>query len=163
MDNAYHALIMAGSVLLFIIGITSAVYNYNRVLEVNDKFLTNSERYARDAENFQYSDYYQTDDGLNNENLERLYSGAEIANMIFNMYTVKQIDSETGLDASAEDDQTQAHNKQIVNSDIAYSKIYINGVEYDRNSNKLAEQIATIRNITKRRKEICGRYKCISF
>ncbi len=161
MDNAYHALIMAGSVLLFIIGLTSAVYNYNKVLEVNDKILTNSEQYDRDAENFQYTEYYETDSEskLNMANMERTYTGAEIANMIFNMYTVKQIDVGTGQAVPQKpgverDDPgpytTPSTQRQVVNSDIAYSKIIVDGIAYDRDSNELAQRLRKIESMSEK-------------
>ena len=161
MDNAYHALIMAGSVLLFIIGITSAVYNYNKLIEANEKILTNSEYYNRNAENFQYTDNYQTNDELNTEDMQKIYSGAEIANMIFNMYTVKQIDVSTGLEIEEEDgiitnpdgragqqDSNQKKVKQIVNSDIAYSRITVGNDNFERSDNKLSGLISKIKAIS---------------
>ena len=75
MDNTYHALIMAGSILMFLIGISVAVYNYSQILELNDKILTNSEYFNRDAENFEYSQY-TTGDELNTDDLKRIYSSS---------------------------------------------------------------------------------------
>ena len=99
MDNTYHALIMAGSILMFLIGISVAVYNYSQILELNDKILTNSEYSNRDAENFEYSQY-TTGDELNTDDLKRIYSSSQVARMIINMYeaNVSYIDPLTGSD-----------------------------------------------------------------
>ncbi len=141
MDNLYHALIMGGSVLLFIIGISVAIYNYNKVLEVNDKLLTNSERYSQTSENAQASQYYTVNNSLNNPNtLERIYSTSEVVNMILNMYTVKKVQVDTGeeviggyivhTDANGNHYLSGEAEGVIVSSDIAYKEIHVNGHTY---------------------------------
>ena len=124
MENIYNALIMAGSVLLFLIGVSVAIYNYSVVLEVNDNILTNSENYDRAAERFQYTDEFI--DGLNRDDLKRIYSGSQVANMILNMYMVKKelTNPLTGEVIPNPDATTNG----LLSRDISYSEINIVGV-----------------------------------
>ncbi len=81
MENASNALIMAGSILLFIIALSFGVYTYSRILSINDKILTTSENYARTAENFTLN---YVDSEINGS-IERNISGAEVSNQILEM------------------------------------------------------------------------------
>jgi len=52
MENMQKAVIMAGSVFMFIIALSVAMFSYTTVREVNDSILTSSENNARTAEYF---------------------------------------------------------------------------------------------------------------
>ncbi len=120
MDNIYNAIIMAGSVLLFVIGASVAVYNYGKIMEVNDKILTNSQYFDRTAENFQNSDYYSTNDKLNDpDTLKRIFSGDQIARMIINMY-------------EAEVYEIEAESDKFVTSDISWDSISVEGLSFTK-------------------------------
>jgi hypothetical protein len=77
MENAYHALLMAGAILLFIIAVTIGVYTYSTILRTNGQILTVSEKYDRALENFDMSMY--------SDDTKRQYTGAEIIMQIVNM------------------------------------------------------------------------------
>ena len=73
MDNLSNAILMGGSVLLFLIGISVSIFLYSKIVDTNSKILTTSEYYDRTAETFsQHSD----------EDVERIISGAEVCNQI---------------------------------------------------------------------------------
>lgn len=78
MENSYNALIMVGSVLLFITALTVGVYTYSKILFTNNALLTNSEYNSRSTENFALADFA--------EDTERQYTGAEVAMQIINLY-----------------------------------------------------------------------------
>lgn len=142
MDNVYHALIMAGSVLLFLIGVSVAIYNYSNLLEVNDRILTNSEYYDRNVENFQYTQYYTTTDGLNTADLKRIYDGAQVANMILNMYMVK---TETLIVTSEGED----NGTQMTSQDISYNKIEVDGEEFTKSDDYIEKNPKLVNSLTK--------------
>ena len=52
MENIQRALIMAGSVLMFLIAVSVAVFSYTTITGVIDSILTSSDRNARTAEYF---------------------------------------------------------------------------------------------------------------
>ena len=81
MENSYHALIMAGSVILFIVALSVGVYLYTKVLNTNNAILTQSEYYDKTAEEFEVADY--------NATYYRKYTGAEVAMQIISMYEGK--------------------------------------------------------------------------
>ena len=81
MDNAYHALIMGGAVLLFLIALSVGIYQYNKVIDATKSILTTSEYYDRTAEIYKEEDY--------GKNYSREYTGAEIAFQIISMYQNK--------------------------------------------------------------------------
>ncbi|MBR3280392.1 MAG: hypothetical protein IKI57_00915 [Clostridia bacterium] len=78
MENLSSAIVMGGSVLLFIIAISVAVYTYMSIMNTNDAILTTSEYYDRTAESYEVLDSY--------EDYIREYSGAEIAMQIISMF-----------------------------------------------------------------------------
>lgn len=75
MENAQKALIMAGSVLMFLIAISVAIYSYNIVMDVNDSILTSSANNDRNAEFFV----------SNSVDVERYATKAEIIMAIYGM------------------------------------------------------------------------------
>ncbi len=81
MENAYHALIMAGAIIVFVVATSIGLYTYNRILYANDQILTESEYFDRTAENFALSQFANDTD--------RVYSGAEVAMQVINMYEGK--------------------------------------------------------------------------
>lgn len=75
MENMQKALIMGGSVFMFIIAISVAIYSYNTVREVNNSILTSSENNARTAEYFI----------ANTEDVEKYATRAEVIMAILSM------------------------------------------------------------------------------
>lgn len=74
MENASNAVIMAGSILIFVIALSIAVFLYNSIISTNNQVLTSSEYYDRAAE------------GIGaNVDVTRKISGAEVANEILDM------------------------------------------------------------------------------
>ena len=95
MENAYHAIIMAGAIIVFVVATSIGIYTYNRILYSNNQILTESEYFDRTAENFSDSQFA--------EDTDRVYSGAEVALQVLNMYERK---------------------------DFSYKSITVNGVTY---------------------------------
>lgn len=85
MENMQKALIMAGSVIMFIIALSVGIYSYTSVTEVVKSLLTASENNARTAE-------YFIEDELD---LDRTITRAEIIDAILSMkdndYTPDQV------------------------------------------------------------------------
>ena len=126
MENSYQAIIMAGSVLLFLIGISVAIYNYSKVLDANDKMLTNSEYYNRTAEDAYKSESYTVGDELNEDvssGLKRKYKGSDIVTQILNMtkYARNSLGGIVGEDVSYD---------SIIVDGKTFTKVNDNGVLY---------------------------------
>ena len=81
MENAQKAVIMGGSVLLFVIAISLAVYLYSILMENVDGVLTYSENNDRTAEYFTTSSV----------DTKRIATRAEVVMSIINLYTSKDI------------------------------------------------------------------------
>ena len=75
MENAQKALIMAGSVFMFVIAVSVGIYSYNVVREINNSILTSSERYSTTAESFIEAE----------EDIERYATRAEVIMAIYAM------------------------------------------------------------------------------
>ena len=161
MENAYEALIMAGAAILFIMGISVAVYNYSKVMEINDKILTNSEYYDRTAENFQLADYYTVNDGLNDPNtMQRIYKSEEIARMILNMYEVK--DTEVMVESASYDQVTGATTTNTFKTkDIAWDEITVNDT-YKADSYKFYRTSPQLNSFNALIRDVDGEYKVSS-
>lgn len=52
MENSFKALIMAASVLLFVIAVSIAMYTYSTLMATTDLILTNSESFAMSSESY---------------------------------------------------------------------------------------------------------------
>lgn len=76
MENAQKAIIMAASVLLFVISVSVAVYMYSSVTDTIDSILTSSENNSMDAEYF----IEREEDTL------RTISKGEVVMQIINLY-----------------------------------------------------------------------------
>ena len=96
---------MAGAIIVFVVAASIGIYTYSRILYANDKILTESEYFDRTAESF--SSLMYADD------TDRVYTGAEIAMQIINMYEGK---------------------------DFAYKKITVNGTVFKEPTNPVTEE-----------------------
>lgn len=122
MENMQKALIMAGSVFMFVIAISVAIYSYNIVMEINDSILTSS------ANNNTTAEYFTA----LAEEVERYATRAEIIMAIYGMektdYTATKI-TVNGLTFLKEDFFIEGGRKKIEDniakiSDIKYSVSY---------------------------------------
>ncbi len=151
MENSYHAIIMAGSVLLFLIGVSVAIYNYSKVLDANDKMLTNSEYYNRNAEDAYKSEYYTVGDELNEDvssGLKRKYRGSDIVTQILNMtkYARNSLGGIVGEDVSYDSITVDGKTFTKVNDNgVLYVKIGNSG-KYFEDDEELAERVRSILN-----------------
>ena len=75
MDNVSKAIVMAGSVLMFILGVSSGIFLYTTLMEANDSILTSSERFSNSAEYFVEG----------SESTTREISAAEVAGNIISL------------------------------------------------------------------------------
>lgn len=91
MENMQKALIMAGSVFMFVIAISVAIFSYNTVRDVNDSILTSSERYATTAEYF----IEETED------VTRYATKAEVIMAIYSMADNDFVASEIRVDGTS--------------------------------------------------------------
>ena len=75
MENMQKALIMAGSVFMFVIAVSVGIYSYNVVMEINDSILTSS------ANNNQTAEYFTA----TTENVDRYATRDEIIMAIYSL------------------------------------------------------------------------------
>lgn len=85
MENAQKAIIMAGSVFMFVIAVSIAIYSYNTVIYVVESILTASEQYDQNVEGY----------GVVEDDVERYATQAEVVMTILSMqdadYTASKI------------------------------------------------------------------------
>lgn len=81
MENMQRALIMAGSVFMFIIAVSVAIFSYDTVMDVAKSILTSSEQYSRQSEYFVE----------NTEDVERYVTKAEIIMAIYSMEDIDHV------------------------------------------------------------------------
>lgn len=105
MENAQKALIMAGSVLMFLIALSVAVFQYNTVREIIGTILTVSENNDRTAEYFVETD----------EDTERHATKAEVVMTIISMFNSSGYSASTvtvnGKSFSNSDDRISVEEK----------------------------------------------------
>ncbi|MBR6253577.1 MAG: hypothetical protein IKR04_07080 [Clostridia bacterium] len=114
MENSSNAVIMAGSILLFLMALSVAVFLYNRIMSVNDSILTTSENNDRTAEGYTALDFTEN---------EKLFTGAEIANQILELTRAPN-------SATTDDPARKPF-------DYKYYQIFVDGVPYTRNQDIL--------------------------
>ncbi len=81
MENSYHAIIMAGAILIFMVAVSIGILTYTRIIEANNAILTESEFFDMNSENFKLNG--------ESEDTDRVYSGAEVVMQIINLYEGK--------------------------------------------------------------------------
>lgn len=130
MENMQKALIMAGSVFMFVIAISVAIFSYNTVREVNNSILTSSENNARTAEYFI----------ANTEDVERYATRAEVIMAILGMESNGYVADKivVGSETFRKEDFTQTERKNKIEKKLKNIKEgnYSISYKFDESSGK---------------------------
>ena len=121
---------MAGSVFMFVIAISVAIFSYNTVREVNNSILTSSENNARTAEYFI----------ANTEDVERYATRAEVIMAILGMESNGYVADKivVGSETFRKEDLTQTERKNKIEKKLKNIKEgnYSSSYKFDESSGK---------------------------